>query len=879
MGRHTYLLLFAIICCFSKVAYALETVRVIVLPFEIHAQEELSYLQSEISEAIKKHLKQEDAIILEPEIAKDSQWNKRVKTREEIRNLGIQAGADYVVWGSMTWIGQKFSLDAKLIESLGARPPHTMFIHGEGIESLPGTVKELARDLGMKLFKREKVAEVIVTGNVRIESDAIKRKIKTEPGDIFLTKNISEDLKAVYAMGYFEDIRIEAEDGPEGKKIIFRVVEKPTIRVIHIRGNKVYKDDEILSDLDISTGSILNIFKVQRNIRRIEALYKDKNYHNAKVTYNINQLKNNQADLDFLIEEGEKVRIKKITFEGNRTYTSKQLKKIMETSEKGFFSWLTSTGELDRENLKQDAVKLAAFYQNNGYVQAKVGEPQIEFKGKWIYITIKIDEGDRFKVGKVDIEGDLVLFKTEMIKNLKITDEEFYNRMVVQNDILALTDLYSDEGYAYAEILPRINQNIEKLLVDITYVISKGKQVYFEKIIIGGNSKTRDKVIRRELRVYEQELFSGRRLKQGVQNLQRLDFFEDVRINTVKGSTDDQMILNIDVVEKPTGTLSFGGGYSSVENLFVSGTIAQRNLFGRGQALSLKAELGGRTQALSLSFTEPWLFDIPLSAGFDFYNWGYEYDTYTKQSLGGNLRGSYPVFDFTRLYVMYGYDNADIRDIAWYAAESIKELEGTNITSSITTSLRYDSRDKNFNATRGLNTSAAVEYAGGFLGGDIAFTKLTAEAAYYIPLFWGTVGLLHGKGGYAQENPGGILPDYERFYLGGIRSIRGYEYQDISARDEKGFKIGGDKFIQFNIEFQFPLMKNLGVVGALFYDAGDVYGTDEDIDLSSLYRSVGFGIRWYSPMGPLRVEYGYRLDPVLGEEPGGRWEFTMGTVF
>jgi outer membrane protein insertion porin family len=860
-------------------AYALETVRVIVLPFEIHAQEELTYLQSEISEAIKKHLKQEDAIILEPEITEDSQWNKRVLTEEEIRNLGIQVGADFVVWGSLTWIDQKFSLDAKLIESLGAKPSHTMFIQGEGIESLPGTVKELSQDLGMKLFKREKVAEVIVTGNVRIESDAIKRKIKTEPGDIFLTKNISEDLKAVYAMGYFEDIRIEAEEVAKGKRIIFRVVEKPTIRVIHIKGNKVYKDKEIISDLDISTGSILNIFKVQRNIRRIEALYKDKNHHNAKVTYDIHPLKNNQADLDFIIEEGAKVRIKKITFEGNHAYTSKQLKKLMENSEKGFFSWLTSSGELDRENLKQDAIKLAAFYQNNGYVQAKVGDPQIEFKGKWIYINIKIDEGDRFRVGKVDIVGDLVLPKVELIKKLKITQEEFYNRRVVQNDVLALTDLYSDEGYAYAEILPRMEQNIEKLLVDITYAISKGKQVYFEKIIIGGNSKTRDKVIRRELKVYEQELFSGRRLKRSAQNLHRLDFFEDIKINTMKGSADDKMILNIDVTEKPTGTLSFGGGYSSVENLFVQGTIAQRNLFGRGQALSLKAELGGRTNQISLSFTEPWLFDIPLSAGFDFYNWGYKYDTYTKQSLGGNLRSSYPVFDYTRVYFLYTYDVADIKDIAPFAAESIKELEGTNVTSSITTYLRYDSRDKAFNPTKGLNTSGGVEYAGGFLGGDIAFTKYTAEAAYYIPLFWSTVGLLHGKGGYVHENTGGILPDYERFYLGGIRSIRGYEYQDIAATDENGDKIGGDKFIQFNIEFQFPLAKEVGVVGAFFYDAGDVYGTDEDIDLGNLYRSVGFGIRWYSPMGPIRVEYGYRLDSVSGEELGGRWEFTMGTVF
>ncbi|MBU3980106.1 MAG: outer membrane protein assembly factor BamA, partial [Proteobacteria bacterium] len=794
-----------------------------------------------------------------------------------MRNLGIKSGADYVVWGSLTWLEQKFSIDAKMIESFNNKPPNILFVEGEGIENLFGSVKKLSEELGIKIFKHEKIAAVLVEGNKRIETDAIKKYIKTKPGDSFNTKNISEDLKSVYSMGYFEDIRIKSEDKPEGKTIIFIVKEKPTIRVINLKGNTVYDDDEIKEYLNIRTGSILNIFKINSNIRRIEELYKEKNYHNIKVDYDLKQLEHNQADLEFIIEEGEKVQIKKITFEGNNAFDSDKLKGLMKTSEKGFFSWLTSSGELNIEDLNQDIARLSAFYHNNGYIQARVGEPQIEYKGKWIYITIKTDEGPRFKVGEVDIEGDIVLSKEELAKKLKINKEEFFNREVVRNDVLALTDIYSDEGYAYAEITPRIDKNFDQLIVNICYVIKKGQQVFFEKIIIAGNTKTRDKVIRRELKVYEQELFSGRQLKRGMRNLHRLDFFEDIKVNTIKGSSDDKMILKIDVSEKPTGTFSFGGGYSSVENLFLMASISQRNLFGRGQILNLKGEIGGRTNKYTLSFTEPWLFDIPLSATFDLYNWDRDYDSYDKNSIGSSVRFGYPVFDFTRLYLSYKYEIGDVSNIEADASESIWEMEGENVLSSISTTLRYDSRDRIFNPTEGQNHSVSMEYAG--IGGDIGFTKYLAETGWYIPMFWGTVGFMHGETGYVKESSGEKLPDYERFYLGGMNSMRGFDWQDIHVTDEDGAEIGGETYIQFNIEFIFPLIKKAGIVGVIFYDTGNVYGSNESIELGDMRKSAGFGFRWYSPIGPIRLENGYILDPEEGEDTGGRWDFTMGAAF
>ena len=881
MYRLVSLLIIATTFLLPNAAYSQRSVSIVILPFEIYSQEDFSYLKTEIPDVIKKHLKQDGANV----IALESIFGLPEYLGEEtaagidaIRNLGVESGADYVVWGSFTRIGEKFSLDAKMVESFGQMPPKIFYVEGKGIENLLGSVKELAGDLGIKLFKREKIAEILVAGNKRIEADAIKKIIESSPGDVYLAKNLATDLKSIFSMGYFDDVRIEADDGPKGKIITFRVKEKPTIRIIRIKGNKVFDDEDIMENLNIRTGSILNIFKVRTNVERIEELYKNKNYHNVKVAYNIHELEHNQADLEFVVKEGEKVRIKRIIFEGNKKYSSKKLKKIMRSSEKGFFSWLTSSGELNKEDLSQDVAKLSAFYHNNGYIQARVGEPHIEYKDNWIDITIKIFEGSQFMVGNVDIAGDIILPKEELEENLTITREKFYNREVVRNDVLVLTDIYSDEGYAYAEIFPRIEENLEKLQVNITYAIDKGKQVYFEKIIISGNTKTRDKVIRRQLKVYEQEIYSSRRLKRGVRNLYRLDYFEDIKINTSKGSSDDRMVLNVDVTEKPTGMLSFGGGYSNVENFFAMAAIAQRNLFGRGQILQLKAQLGGKTTRYTLSFTEPWLFDIPLSAGVDLYDWQTNYDTYDKDSRGGGFRFSYPVFDFTRVYLSYAFDVSDIKNIdEVYASDLVKESEGTNTKSSISTALRYDSRDRIFSPTKGSQHSISVQYAG--IGGDIGFTKYLAETGWYFPLFKETVGFLHAKIGYVDRHPGKKLFDYDRFYLGGMNSLRGFDWRDVSSIDENGDKVGGNKFVQFNVEYIIPLLKKAGIVGVIFYDTGNVYDNDENIDLGNLRESAGYGFRWYSPLGPIRLENGYILDPKEGENRGGRWEFTMGTAF
>jgi outer membrane protein insertion porin family len=871
-----------------------------VLPFDIHAQQQMEYLKDQVPQLIQRHLERDGAAIVTPDSVPAAISNQELSI-EAIRILGAQKNADVVIWGSLTWLGQNFSLDARMVDTSTDKPPANFFSEGEGVENLPSAVKSLSDAIGSKLFKREKIAEIRVSGNRRIEQDAIKRIIKTQAGDTFLPRNLSEDMKSIYAMGYFDDVRVESEDSPSGKIIIFAVKEKSTIRRIYIRGGKeaqqeagskkfkeekteelkpsslVIDEEKIMKSLDIKTGSIVNIFKIQSNIKRIEDLYKEKNYHNVKVTYQIKEQDNNQADVEFIIDEGKKVLIKEIRFVGNEAYPGKKLKKVMKTTEKGFWSWITSSGDLKAEDLNQDVEILTSFYHNSGYIQAKVGEPQVEIKDNWIFITIKIDEGPRFKVGTVHFAGDLLIPEPELMKQIKISKETYFSRQVLRDDIIVIGDLYSDEGYAYTDVVPTLDSDNQNLIVHITYTISKGSLVYFEGIRITGNTKTRDKVIRRELEIYEQELFSGKKLKQGIRNLNKLDYFEDVKVNTTKGSDPDKMILDIDVKEKPTGTFSFGGGYSSVENMFVVGSITQRNLFGRGQLARLKAEIGGRTTRYDLSFTEPWLFDIPLSAGIDLYNQYRDYDSYKVSSVGGALRFGYPVYDYTRLYLAYLYDVSDLTDLSATASDYFKDMAGLHTTSSITPSIRYDSRDKSFNPTEGSIGNLSVEYAG--IGGDVGFTKYIGEAGKYFPLFWSTVGFLHTRAGYVEQHAGAILPPYDRFYLGGINSIRGFSWDALSPKDENGYAYGGDKFIQFNVEYIFPLLKEVGLMGVVFTDVGNLYDNDQNIDFSNMRQTAGFGVRWYSPMGPIRLENGFILDPKPGENQSGRWEFTMGQSF
>jgi outer membrane protein insertion porin family len=476
-------------------------------------------------------------------------------------------------------------------------------------------------------------------------------------------------------------------------------------------------------------------------------------------------------------------------------------------------------------------------------------------------------------MGQIDLSGDFIIVKEELISNVKVGEQEYYNRDAIRQDVLNLTDIYADRGYAHADVFPEIKTDPENLTVDIMFHITKNDPVYFERINIHGNTKTRDKVIRRELKVCEQELYSSSRLKRSVSDLLRMDYFEDVKVKPQKGSAEDKMILDIEVVEKPTGTFTFGGGYSGVDGLYVMASVSERNFLGRGQILEFSVQTGGSARQYTFGFTEPWLFDIPLSAGIDAYKMERDYDDYDRDSYGGGLRAGYPLLDYTRGYIKYAYDVSTIDNISPIASPYI--YPGRNVESSVSLSVVYDSRNRQFNPSDGSRHSITLKYSG--LGGNIGYTKATAETGWYFPLFWDTVGFLHGEGGYIWERSDKYLPDYERFYLGGINSVRGFDWREISPVIGDDIEIGGTEFVQFNVEYLFPIIKESGLIGLIFYDAGNAWA-DEGTSDSGLRDSYGFGIRWFSPMGPLRLERGYIIDPYPGEG-SGRWEFSMGGSF
>jgi outer membrane protein insertion porin family len=918
MSRFVRKLITAVFFCvmLSGMAMAQEKPRVMILPFEINAEYDRNYLQTEILKILTDHIQKSGAEVISgkmPPGEKDS----------EIRSAGMRVGASYVIWGSSTWSGEdQYKITAKILEVDSTGPPRSFSSEGKGGENLLPLVQELSRNLASVIIKQDKVAEIRVIGNKRIETDAIKRKIKTEPGDVFIPDRLSKDLAGIYSMGYFDDIRVTAKNTEKGKVVEFHIQETPTIREILITGSDAYDDEEIKKEMTIKPGSNFNVFKIKREVRRIESMFKEKDYHNVVVTYKIEPLENNQANLQIIIEQGEEVLVQKIEFQGNKMFSNEELQDLkmkqpgiegwfpfswllddselgeMDTTEEGFFSFITGSGELKPETLSNDTAKLNAFYRNHGFMDARIGEPEIDFRKDGIYIKIKINEGSRFKVGKIDITGDLILPKEELLAQLKIQNEEYVNSGLLRKDILTLTDIYADQGYFYADIYPRPDKDAEKLVADITFVIKKGKPVYFEKIIISGNTNTRDKVIRRELPVVEQELYSGSELKRGIRNLNRLDFFEDVKVDTLKGSADDRMILKINAEDKPTGTFTFGAGYSSQDNLFGNVSVSERNLFGRGQILQVSAEVSENSNQYTTSFTEPWLFDIPLSATLALYKTYNDYDDYDRDRIGGSAGLGYPVFDYTRLSFTYVYEINEINDPSEDATDIIKELvgEGKTLTSKEITKLHFDTRDKVINTSEGWDNSLTVTYAGDVLGGDVAFIKYVLEAGYYLPLFWGTVGHAHTEGGYIGKNGKGWLPSYERFYLGGLNSLRGYDWRDVGPKRFNSLgnlsEVGGNKYVQFNLEYIFPLVKKAGLMGLVFYDMGNAFeddlsdeypddgvdDIDDSFDLTNLRSSVGYGIRWYSPLGPLRLEYGHVLDRREGEK-SGRWEFTMGTGF
>ncbi|HEV7734437.1 MAG TPA: outer membrane protein assembly factor BamA [Candidatus Binatia bacterium] len=728
------------------------------------------------------------------------------------------------------------------------------------------------------------IEKVAIDGNIRVEEDAIRVHLQSQVGKPFERATLDKDIRAVYAMGFFDQVNADVTPAPGGKGVVvtFKVKERPLVRAVSIEGNEKLEKDEIEGALRIRPHTILDPEKARAGIEAAKKLYAEKGYLDARITYATTSVGENEVDVTYTVSESEPIRVSEIEFEGNEAFSSRKLEGLMQTSESSLLTPFTGAGNLNKDVLKTDVERLTAWYYDNGYVTVRIDEPKVERRDDELVITIKIDEGEQFNVGKVSISGKNLPESAASTEGLATKTGETFSASTLRDDVQKLTERVSDDGYAFAAIEPLTEVDPNGKVVDVTFTVDRGSPVTVDRIEVTGNTKTRDNVVRREMRLQEQELFSGTKLRKSREALQRLGFFQEVNITTRRTGADDKMAVVVDVKEAQTGAFSAGAGFSSADSLLFNVRIQENNLFGRGQRLVVNGDIGSIRRNVILSFTEPYFMGTPLTAGFDLFSWQLAFEDFDRTGTGGGVQFTYPVtaFGYNELWGLpledirigadYRLERAEISDLSFNATPSIRAEEGSSWISSITPRISRNTLNHAFDPTAGSVQDFSVEVAG--LGGE-QFYKAEAKSRWYYTFlrtkalgdFTYSLGVTAGYGVGDAGRDGDELPLFERYFPGGINSIRGFEARTLGPREAKKntrgeiistSPIGGSSQFILNNEIIFPLVQSIGLKGVVFVDAGNAYGGDEDISLDNTRASAGAGVRWLSPLGPLRVELG-----------------------
>jgi outer membrane protein insertion porin family len=719
--------------------------------------------------------------------------------------------------------------------------------------------------IGICAGEEDLIYKITILGNVKVEEGVIQGAVKSREGRTFSTEQVREDLRSIFNLGYFTDVQVDIKSTPKGKEVIFIVVEKPSIKEVLITGNQKVKLGDIKEKVTLTPRAILNLEKVKENAEQIRKLYFSKGYYGVKVDDKIDYLESNEAVVTFKIGEGPKGHIKKITFKGNKHIKSSELRKVMTTKRWNLLSFISKTGVLDEDILKNDLQLLTAYYFDHGYLDAKVSEPKIDLRDpKRIRIEIEIVEGQQYRFGNIDFKGDVLTTKEDLFKVLKIKRNDTYSNTAIREDISALTVKFANEGYAYVEITPETSLDPKNLLVHLTFDIGKKKRVSFEKIQIIGNTKTREKVIRRELQIAEGELYNVTGLNKSRDRLKRTGYFKEVEFTTSRGSTDEKINLDIKAEEAPTGSFSFGVGYSSLEKVMGVASVSDRNLFGLGYSASLRFKLGFVSRDLRFSFTDPYFLGYRYAVGFDIYNEKLDWDTYSYKITGGDIRLGKELTETIRADMTYKLEDISVYNVTNDASLFVKEQKGKKTTSALSLLLSTDTRDDYYAPTRGARNSFCIQNAGGILGGDNYYLKMVGETSWYFPMPLKTVLNLRGQVGFMEPYGGRLAPIYEKFFVGGIQTLRGFEYGKAGPLDTNNEPLGAEKMIVFNSELLFPLSREMGIRGAVFWDVGR--GFDKFSNLTPLKTGIGVGIRWFSPVGPIHIDIGFNPIRKNGEK-------------
>jgi outer membrane protein insertion porin family len=719
------------------------------------------------------------------------------------------------------------------------------------------------------------VRDIEIRGNRRTQESTIRFYLKTELGKPYVPQTLSEDIKRLYALRTFDDIQVTAEDVTDGIRLIITVVEKPAVRTLTFSGNRFIESAEISKRLLLKERSTFARNLLNDSVAALQKHYREEGYYFAHISPEVTEVADNQVDVLLRITEGKKIYISRIRFTGNKGFTDSELRKEVQLKEYTIPVISGSSALYKPETLRIDLQLLENVYQNNGYINVQIGEPVVEINREagGIVITIPITrEGEQFKVGKVTLTGDSVFKEEELRQKVRLTTGEIYSREAVRRDILALTDAYADRGYAFADVAPTVSIDQATRLVNLSFTTRPGLKVYIGRIDIVGNERTRDQVIRREMRLDEGELYSATRLQRSRQRLMNLQYFEEVKIDTKRRGEEELMDLELEVAERSTGQFTAGVGFSSIESVVFTAAVSQSNLFGRGQSISASVRFGSLSQDFVIDFQEPYLFGQPINAGVSLFRRLIDFRTFTSQRTGVSLTLGRALGEYARASVTYSFEQLKISNLDPGVSELLRQQEGTSFTGSVTPRIVWDSRDNQFDPSQG--SVQAFEVTGAGLGGTNRFYKVVGSTTWHFPLPKGLTGFVRGRFGIGEGYGGKNLPASERFFLGGTTTIRGFEFRDIGPQDSRGNPLGGTSFLQFNLEVGRSFARVLRLV--TFLDAGNVYNPDKQFDFGDMRRSVGIGFRLMTPVGPIRLDYGFKLDRRRGESLGA-FGFLLGT--
>ncbi len=744
---------------------------------------------------------------------------------------------------------------------------------------------------GSALAQGPIVSAIKVQGNQRVETDAIRIHISQSTNAPLDAATVDKDIKAIYAMGFFDSVKAEMAVEHGKNVLIYKVKERPQITDVQIVGMKAFRttNDKIIAATRLHPGSILDPIRVKQTEEGIQHVYEDKGYLDAKLGFRAIPGPGNTAVAQFSVYEGPRVDITSIELTGNHAYSAREIRGQMETGTHNFLSWLTDSGVLDRKKLEDDADRIAAFYYNSGYLNVHVSEPRIIRHGNSITVKIAIDEGPRYKVASVALGGDLKFPRTELEKRLTIKAGQDFSGMTLQHNVLTLSDFYSNRGYAFVNVQPKTQLNPANKTVGVTFEVSPGHIVLVNRIRITGNTKTSDKVIRREMQVQEQEPYSASSIRDSKKLLDQLGYFSATRITTSPSQQPDKIDLNVHVAEANTASLQVAGGFDSYEGVFGQFTLGNTNLFGGGESVMLSAMVGYLYKDYSISYTEPWFLDIPLSVSTQLFDSDTYLFTFSQKNAGGSINTYYPLtqlglkkigsFSLKDVNAGLGYqfETVGITGLSPFTPLEIREFQGYTRVSELMPSLKRFTVDNPVDPRSGSIESLNLEFAG--IGVGEGFMKGLLHWRWFYTFLksptWGSwvfsPSVTYGMG--STFSGPGDLPVYERFFPGGVGGegdVRGYQLYSLgplvttynkAGSPQAVTTVGGSKELLTDGMITFPILSGLGIRGMVFADAGQAYRLHQSMDLTNLQAAYGFGFQWRSPFGPLAIDIARPINP------------------